>query len=68
MATRHHALLWLIAVNSSVYIRLEHLQQQQSSAVCRLQLFHLNSISVQHIARSLCSIVLSVEIPLPRMM
>ena len=40
-------------------------QQLQSSAVCHLQLRHLNRISVEHITKSLCGIVLSVEIPLP---
>ena len=63
MASRHHALLWLIAVNISGHIRLEHLQQPQRSAVCRLQLFHLNSISVEHITRSLCAV--SGDAPAP---
>ena len=65
MASSHHALSCLIAVNSIGHLRLEHLQQPQSSAVCRLQLYHLNSISVDHMTSSLCGMVLSVERPLP---
>ena len=45
--------------------RLENPQQLQCSAVCHLQLRHLNRMSVEHITKSLCGVVLSVEIPLP---
>ena len=67
MAWRHHALLWQTAVNRNGHRRLKNPQQPQSSAICHLQLRHLNRMSVEHITKSLCGIVLSVEIPLPWM-
>ena len=52
-----------IQLTSTAVDRLEHLQQPQGFAVCRLRLFHLKSISVEHITRSLCGIVLSGDVP-----